>query len=164
MRPGRQRHLLVASAALLAAASLLGKAMTYAAETDAGFEQDERRVEDFLAAHGWVPSGAAEEAPGGAVLLPFQVPGCPGDVRVGLLPNNGEVTNLFAQAAGPGSRVFYVHRGRVFDDPPRFAYLHAKIARLAGALAFSPQPDRPVIAVGQPERCRLRSALPWSKL
>jgi hypothetical protein len=159
----RRRRLLVASAALLAAASLLGKALNLGAETDAGFASDGRRIQDFLGARGWVPSGPAEEVPGGAVL-PFRVPGCSGDVRVGLLPATGEIAGLFAAVAGPGTRVFYIHRGRVFDHPPRLAYFQAKLARLASALAFSLQPDRPVVAIGQPESCRLESTLPWSEL
>jgi hypothetical protein len=97
-------------------------------------------------------------------VLPFRAPGCSGEVRVGLLPPNGETAGLFAAAGGPDTRVFYVHRGQVFDYPPRLAYFQAKLARLAGSLAFSLQPDRPVVAIGQPESCRLEWALPWSEL
>jgi hypothetical protein len=144
--------------------SLFGKAVNYNAEGNTRSAQNDDRVQDFLTGHGWALSGAADLVSGvaGSVLY-FQAPDCIGIVRVGLLPPNGELTRLFAEAAGPDARVFYAYRGQIFDDPPRFAYLHAKVAKLMGALGFRLQANSSVIAVSQPHRCRLEAAVPWSK-
>jgi hypothetical protein len=161
-----RRLLFVAGAALLAAASLFGKAANYGTETEAAPGQDdERRVQDFLTGHGWVLSGSAELYPTrGTRSLQFRVPGCVGIVAVGLLPSNGEMASLFARAGGPDARVFHVHRGRTFRDPPRFAYPHAKLAGLMEALGFWPRAISSVVSVSQPQECRLEAALPWSEL
>jgi hypothetical protein len=101
---------------------------------------------------------------GGARTLHFRVPSCLGVVEVSLLPPVGEMASLLTRSAGPDSRVFYVHRGRTSLDPPRFAYLHAKVAELMAALSFRPRTRSPVVAVSHPQRCRLEDALPWSEL
>jgi hypothetical protein len=156
---------LVASAALLTAASL-GKAVRYDAERGAPSAQDsERRVQGFLTDHGWVLSGSADLASGvGTVALSFRVPGCIGTVRVGLLPPNGELASLFSELAGPDTRVFYIFRGRASNIPPSYAYLHAKLDGLMAALGVRSQASSSVIAVSQPQGCRLEAAVPWSEL
>jgi hypothetical protein len=142
------------------------KAVNYGAETDAPSGQDdERRVQDFLTGHGWVLSGSIDLFPtGGARTLQFRVRNCVGMVRVSLLPPNGETATLLAQAAGPDARVFYAYRGRTSGDPPRFAYLHAKVAGLMEALGLWSRASSSIVAVSQPQGCRLEAALPWSEL
>jgi hypothetical protein len=140
--------------------------MTHDAETDPRAEEgDARRVQAFLTDRGWTLSGSVALIFGGAdAVLQFQVPGCAGVVGVGVLSRNGEMASLFAQAAGSDARVFYAYRGRTSGEPPRLAYLHAKIARLTAILGLPRQLDRPVVAVSQPRNCRLEAALPWSEL
>jgi hypothetical protein len=165
-RRGGQRLVLIACAALLAAASLCAKAVNYPAEKNAHSEQDEQpRVQEFLTDHRWVLSESAEFVPGvGGAVLNFQVPGCIGIVRVGLLPPNGEMVSLFARTAGRDVRVFYVYRGRITADPPPFAYFQTKVIDLMRALGFRPRASSAVVAVSQPEECRLEAVLPWSEL
>jgi hypothetical protein len=165
-RQGGRRLLFVASVALLATASLLLKALSYGAETDARPEQeDKRHIQDFLTGYRWKLSGSAElVSGGGGTVLDFQVPGCVGIIRVGLLPPSGEMVSLFAQTAGRDARVFYVYRGRITDNPPIFAYFQAKIVELIKALGFRPRASSSVVAVSQPQECRLEAALPWSEL
>jgi hypothetical protein len=74
------------------------------------------------------------------------------------------MASLFAQAAGPDRQVFYWYRGQISGDPPRSAYFHAKIARVTASFGFSLRPDRPGVAIGQPEGCRLEAAPAWSAL
>jgi hypothetical protein len=146
--------------------SLYLKAVHYGAEPDAPSEQgDERRVQGFLTGHGWVLRGSADLFPtGGAHALHFQVPRCVGVVVVGLLPLTAETASLFTRAAGPDSRVFYVNLGQISANPPRFAYLDAKIAELMTALGLRSRTSSPVIAVSQPRQCRLETTVPWSDL
>src|SRR5215475_5463317 len=89
-RRGWRRLLFVASVALLATASLFLKAVSYGGETDARSEQeDKRHIQDFLTGYRWKLSGSAElVSGGGGTVLGFQVPGCVGSIRVGLLPPN----------------------------------------------------------------------------
>jgi hypothetical protein len=158
----RRRLVLVAGAALLAAVSLLGKATAPGAVPEQSAAQ---RVEEFLTARGWAPRGSAPLVAGdGGGLLRFRAPGCSGVVGVGVVPPNGEVTSLFAQAAGPAVRVFYAYRGRISREPPRLAYLHAKLAQLMAILGLPQHLDQPVVAVSQPQVCRLEEALIWSDL
>jgi hypothetical protein len=149
---------------MLLAASLLGKAANHDGEADARLAQDdERRVQEFLTNHGWVPSGVGALVDGRPVLQ-FRVPGCIGTVQVSLVPPSGEMASLFSQAAGPDDRVFYTYRGRISADPPRFAYFHAKVADLMGALGFRSRARPSVIAVSRPQGCPLEAAVPWSEL
>jgi hypothetical protein len=140
--------------------------VNYGAETDARSEQDnKRRVQGFLTGHRWELSGSAEFVPDvGGALLNFQVPGCVGIVRVGLLPPNGDMASLFARTAGREARVFYIYRGRVTGEPPRIAYLYAKVVDLMRALSFRPRASSSVLAISHPRGCRLEGALPWSEL
>jgi hypothetical protein len=138
----------------------------YGAETDPHSEQNDKlHVQDFLTDHSWMLSGSAEFAPdvSGAVLN-FQVPGCVGIVRVGILPPNGDMVSLFARTASRDAHVFYVYRGRITGDPPPFAYLQAKLVDLMRVLGFRRRASSSVVAVSQPPGCRLEAALPWSEL
>jgi hypothetical protein len=140
--------------------------VSYGAETDTRSEQeDKRHIQDFLTGYRWKLSGSAElVSSGGGTALDFQVPGCVGSIRVGLLSPNGEMLSLFARTAGRDARVFYVYRGRITDAPPAFAYFQEKLADLMKAIGFRPRASSLVVAVSQPQRCRLEAALPWSEL
>jgi hypothetical protein len=128
-------------------------------------EGERRRVQHFLTGHGWVLRGAAELTSGdGGAVLQFQAPGCSGLVAVALLPSNGEMTDLFARAAGSSTRIFYLHRGRTYTNPPRFAYFHEKIADLLGLLTFQPRPNSSFVAVAELPECRFEAVVPWSQL
>jgi hypothetical protein len=74
------------------------------------------------------------------------------------------MVSLFARTAGRDARIFYVYRGRITSDPPPFAYFQSKIADLIGTLGFLPRTSSSVVAVSQPQECRLEAALPWSEL
>jgi hypothetical protein len=92
--------------------------------------------------------GSAELASGdGGSELHFRAPGCTGVVRVGLLTPNGEMVSLFVRSAGRNARVFYTYRGRTAANPPRFAYLHAKFARVMEAAGLGSGPNPPIVAV-----------------
>ena len=140
--------------------------MNYDSETGTRSEQDDKpRVQDFLTDHGWVLSGSTGFGSGvGGVVLNLQVPGCVGRVRVGLLPANGEMVTLFARTAGRDVHVFYVYRGQITGGPPPFAYFHAKFVDLMKAVGFRRRASSSVVAVSQPQGCRLEAALPWSEL
>jgi hypothetical protein len=161
----RRRHLLFVACAVLLAAASLGKGGRYDARGDPPEQDYERRVQGLLTGHGWVLSGSADLVSGVAsVALSFQVPGCIGLVRVGILPLNGELTSVFSGPVDPDTRVFYIFRGRTTNSPPSFAYLHAKLDRLMGALGVGSRASSSVIAVSQPQGCRLEAAVPWSEL
>jgi hypothetical protein len=136
------------------------------AEADARPQQrDVRRLQDFLTVHGWVLNGLDDLSPtGGPLTLHFRVPRCIGIVGVSLLPPVGETASLLTGVAGADYRVFYVHQGRTSLNPPRFAYLRAKVTELVAAVGIRPHTSSPVLAVSQPQRCRLEAALPWSEL
>jgi hypothetical protein len=74
------------------------------------------------------------------------------------------MTDLFARAARSSTRVFYLHRGRTFTESPRIAYLHEKIAGLMEALTLQPRASSSLLAVGQPQECRLEAVVPWLEL
>lgn len=118
-----------------------------------------------MTARGWVARGSATLIAGdGGGLRRFRAPGCSGVVGVGVLAPSGEQASLFVQAAGPDVRVFYAYHGRISDEPPRRAYLQAKLARLLAIVGAPQRFDQPVVAVSQPPSCRLEEAVTWSEL
>jgi hypothetical protein len=132
---------------------------------NAGSVQDaEHRVTDFLTQHGWTRLESADpDSVIGLRTQHFRAPGCVGLIRIGVFSSYAEMSSLFARGAGPDDRIFYIHEGRASGDPPRFAYLQAKVAGLMGVIGLR-RAALPAIAVSQPQECRFETALPWEKL
>ena len=159
----RPRVLLVSAALMLAVASLSGK-MTYYSRTATGETEisEEQRVTNFLIRHGWTAIGVIE--PDRWSPLRFIGPMCPAGIQVTMVSPSGEMAAFSVRVAGEDHRVFYVHRGKVSDVPPRFAYIEDRIGDLLKALGIVWSRSTVVFRVIEPVQCRLRSTLSWSDL
>ena len=159
----RPRLWLVSAAVMLAVASLSGK-MAYYSRTPTGEAgvSGEQRVKNFLIRHGWTVIGVIE--PDWRSPLRFIGPMCPAGIQVMVVPPSGDMVALSVQVAGEDHRVFYVHRGKVSPEPPRFAYIEDRIGDLLKGLGLVWPRSSVVFAVVEPVHCRLRGKLPWSDL
>ena len=89
---------------------------------------------------------------------------CPAGIQVTMVSQSGQLAAFSVRVAGEDHRVFYVHRGKVSDVPPRFAYIEDRIGDLLKALGIVWSRSTVVFRVIEPVQCRLRSTLSWSDL
>jgi hypothetical protein len=160
----RRRHLLFVAYAVLLAAASFGKAGRYDARGDPPEQDYERHVQGLLTGHGWVLSGSADLVSGVAsVALRFQVLAASAPSESASFRSTAKLTSVFSGPVDPDTRVFYIFRGQTTNSPPSFPYLHAKLDRPMGALGVGSRASLSVIAVSQPQGCRLEAAVSWSE-
>lgn len=145
----------------LAAVSLPGKVAGPAAGGGGGVEAAaEQRAHAALEAAGWTRhEGFALTVAGRHPVTPFTAPACPHGLLVGPVAADLDAVPMMARAAGPGSRVIFLHGGTLHEAPPRLAaYAADKAAPLLAALGRAPGADRRVlIGLALTEGCRVES-------
>lgn len=145
--------------------SLSGKIHEPGTAQDIGSGSATHRLVQFLKPAGWNLRArgrlaAAQDAP----LLRFVHPACPQPLDVVALPPSGDAVALLAETLGPGERLFYLHRGRIMDRPPRLAYLDAKLGAVLERSGIGSRRPAPVLAVIEPGACPAARAISWSEL
>lgn len=153
------------AALLLAGASLSGKIGDPGAAQDIDLAAQRLRLVRALGAAGWeLRASGTIAAAHGAPVLRFAHSACPQPLDVVELPPSGDADALLGQTLGPGERLFFLHRGRISDRPPRLAYLDAKLGAVTERLGVWTWWPAPVLAVVEPATCPASRAIAWPDL
>lgn len=154
------------SVALILGVTLVPKIAYYRSFDASRGAVGDPRLDAFFQKEGWTLAetrGLTEE--GGPFARRYTGPGCDDGAEVIAVSPNGQDNAMVRELLIAGTRLFYVHRGEVMTEAPRFAILDRWMGELAQSVALAAwlRPS-PVVAVIEPVTCRLESTLPWSAL
>lgn len=136
---------------LLAAASIATKVIYYASALSPTAGVDPR-VTAQLIAGGWTPAvGGGQD--GGEPRFTIQFAGCPRPIEAAIFARSSEIDGAFALAAASGDSVFYLYRGKVSAQVPRWALWRERAGDLGRSLRVVSQPVSPVVGVIIPAGC-----------
>jgi hypothetical protein len=124
------------------------------------------RLAAFFQRQGWAligVRGLTEE--GGPFARRYTGPGCASGAEVIVVSPNGQDDAMIRELLTTSTRIFYVQRGEVTAQAPRFAIMNRWMGELAQSVGLAAwlRPS-PVVAVIEPIACQLESTLPWPAL
>ncbi len=132
--------------------------------------QDEAAIDGFLRERGWSRAGIQDlDVMGEFHAIRYLSGACAAEIRVMLLPLNGEATGLAGRIVGPGEHLFFVHNQKISDEPSSGrAYLMQKLMHKFGRLSETTHLPLfrapPYLAVAAPLECHAETAIPWHLL
>jgi hypothetical protein len=122
-------------------------------------------VDAFMRQHHWSLTGRENlDATGIIQAGRYTGAACSGEIRILVMDPTGDTAGVITELAHEGDRIFFVHDGATFKDPPEYAPFRQQPDRALQGLHVPGFHVSPYLAIAAPAQCHIDTILPWAAL